>query len=65
MVRSNDASALENAEYFFTPSLPGPLSIVWNGTVLTFDCVWTKTILILNWTVWLDWITWNRNVFDN
>ena len=25
--------------------------IVWNRTVLTFTCVWTKTILILNWIV--------------
>ena len=37
-------------------------------TVLTFIYVWTKTILILNWivwikTVWLNWIAWNRNVF--
>ena len=45
-------------------------SNVWSRTVLTFNCVWTKTILILYWivwirTVWLDWIAWNRNVFDN
>ena len=44
--------------------------ITWNKTVLTFNCVWTKTILILNWIVWnrtvrLNWIAWNRNVFDN
>ena len=43
--------------------------IVWNRTILTFNCVWTKTILILNWivwirTVWLIWIAWNRNVFE-
>ena len=41
--------------------------IVWNRTVLTFNCMWTKTILILNWivwirTVWLNWIAWNRTV---
>ena len=40
--------------------------IVWNRTVLTFNCMWTKTILILNWivwngTVWLKWIACNRN----
>ena len=39
--------------------------IVCNRTVLTFNCVWTKTILILNlivWirTVWLNWIAWNQ-----
>ena len=44
--------------------------IVWNRTVLTFNCVWTKTIFILNWivwirTVWLKWIAWNRNSFDD
>ena len=44
--------------------------ITWNRTASTFDCVWTKTILILNWivwirTVWLNWIAWNRNVFGN
>ena len=38
--------------------------IVWNKIVLT------KTILILNWIVWirtdwLKWIAWNRNVFKN
>ena len=43
--------------------------VVWNRTVLTFNCAWTKTILILNWivwirTVWLNWIDWNRNAFD-
>ena len=32
MIGSNYAGALENVEYFFTPSLPGPLSIVWNRT---------------------------------
>ena len=31
--------------------------IVWNITVLTLNCVWTKSILLLNWiglirTVW-------------
>ena len=41
--------------------------IVWNRTVLTFNCVWKKTILILKRvvrirTVWLDWIAGNRNV---
>ena len=58
--------------------------IVRNRTVLTFILafklrtyemfwyliVWTKTILILNWivwirTIWLNWIDWNRNIFDN
>ena len=44
--------------------------ITWNRTVLTFNCVGTKSILILNWifwnrTVWINWIAWNRNVFDN
>ena len=44
--------------------------IVWNRTVLTFNSVWTKTILILNWivligSVQLNWIAWSRNVFDN
>ena len=44
--------------------------IVWNRTVLTFNCIWTKTLLIPNWIVWirivrLNWIDWNRNVFDN
>ena len=43
---------------------------VWYRTVLTFNCVWTKSVLILNWNswiriVWIDWITLNRNVFDN
>ena len=41
----------------------------WNRTVLTFSCVWTKSVLILNWivwigTIWLNLIAWNRNVFD-
>ena len=49
--------------------------IVWNRTVLTFNCVWTKTILILNWIVWnrtvfwhwncalmLNWIAWNGTI---
>ena len=41
-----------------------------NRTVLTFNCVYTKSILILNWigcirTVWLKWIVWNGNVFNN
>ena len=27
--------------------------ITWNRTVLTFNCMWTKTILILNWIVWI------------
>ena len=27
--------------------------IVWNRNVLTFNCVGTKTILILNWIVWI------------
>ena len=40
-----------------------------NRTVLIFNCVWTKNILILNWNVWirtagLYWIAWNGNVFD-
>ncbi len=44
--------------------------IVWNRNVLTFNRVWIKTKLILNWivwirTVWLNWTAWNRNVFDN
>ena len=39
--------------------------IVWNITVLIFNCVWTKIILIQNWIVWLNWIAWNRNIFDN
>ena len=44
--------------------------IVWNGTVLTLKCVQSKTIIIVNWmvwirTVWLNWIPWNRNVVDN
>ena len=44
--------------------------IVWIRTVLTFNCLWTKSILILNWlvwirTVWLNWIAWNINVFNN
>ena len=43
--------------------------IVWNRTVLIFNCVW-KNILILNWivwirVVWLNLIAWNGNVFDN
>ena len=44
---------------------------VWNGTVFNFDTVCKqKTIFILNWivwnkTVWLNWITWYGNVFDN
>ena len=38
--------------------------IVWNGTGSDIE-----TVLTLNWivwirTVWLIWITWNRNVFD-
>ena len=44
--------------------------IVWNRTVLPFNCDWTKTILIVNWIVWsvtvgLNWITWNKNVYDH
>ena len=43
--------------------------IVIYRTVLTFKCV-KKSILILNWfgwirTVGINWIAWNRNVFDN
>ena len=43
--------------------------IVGNRKVFIFNCVWTKTILILNWivwirTVWLKWRALNRNVFD-
>ena len=39
-------------------------------TALTFNCEWIKPVLILNWivwirTVWLKWIAWNRNDFDN
>ena len=39
--------------------------IVWSRTVLTFYCVWTKTILIPKWIVWiraiwLNWIAWNK-----
>ena len=41
---------------------------LWKRTVLTFNCVMTKTIPILNWTVWistvwLNWIAWNRTVY--
>ena len=34
-------------------------------TVLTFNCVKTKSVLILCWISWirLNWIAWNRNVF--
>ena len=32
--------------------------IIWNRTVLAFNCAWTKTILILN------WIVWNRTVIS-
>ena len=41
--------------------------IVEYRTVLIFNCVWTRSVLILNWisSVWLNWIVWNRNVFDN
>ena len=39
--------------------------IVWNRTVLTFNSLWTESILILKWNVWLNWIAWNRNFFDN
>ena len=38
--------------------------ILWNSTVLTFNCVQTKTILILNWIVWIR-TAWKRNIFDN
>ena len=44
--------------------------IVWYRTVLIFNCILTKYVLILNWTnwfrtIWLNWIAWNKNVFDN
>ena len=42
--------------------------IVWNRTILTFNCGGTQTILTVNWviwnrTVWLNWMGWNRNGF--
>ena len=46
--------------------------VFWNRTVFDIEtvCGHYKTILILNWivwirTVWLNWIAWNINVFDN
>ena len=44
--------------------------IVRNWTILTFKPCVSKTIFMLKWivlirTVWLNWIAWNRNVFDN
>ena len=44
--------------------------IFWNRTLLTFNCVYAKSILILNWIgwiriVWLNLIAWNRNIFGN
>ena len=41
--------------------------MVWNRTVLIFNCVWTKTIHILNWIGWirtvcLNWIARNRSI---
>ena len=38
--------------------------IVWNRTLLTFNCV-DKNILRLSWIIWKKWIAWNRNIFDN
>ena len=44
--------------------------IVWNRIVLIFNCVETKSVLILTWitwirTVWINGIAWNRNILDN
>ena len=42
--------------------------IVWNLTVLTFNCInknYTYTKLNLNRTVGPYWIAWNKIVFDN
>ena len=49
------------------PLLPGPL---WPGVVAPdwapiYGLNRTNSILILKWIVWLNWIAWNRNVFDN
>ena len=49
------------------------LTLCWiflDRSVITFNCLLTKTMLTQNcivWirTVWLNWIAWNRNVFDN
>ena len=40
------------------------------GIMVRVLCVWTKTVLNLNWIVWirtvkLNWIAWNRNFLDN
>ena len=44
--------------------------IVIYRTVLTFYCGKQKSVVTLNWislirTAWINWIVWNRNVFDN
>ena len=48
--------------------------IVWNGIVFDIENLVTlnwivlyKTFLKFNWirTVWINWIAWNRNAFDN
>ena len=43
---------------------------VYDRIVLTFNCVWTISVFLLNWiswirTAWLIWIAWNRIVFHN
>ena len=50
---SSNAGVLGNAEYPLLPSLPGPI----------YGLNKTNCILMLNWTVWLNRIAWNRNVF--
>ena len=42
---------------------------VWCGIVLASGCMWAGSVLVVSWigwigTVWLDWVAWNRNVFN-
>ena len=69
---SSNAGALGNAEHPFTSIAPrstlGQISSAWEGHIYGQNR--TKCRLIQNWivwmrTVWLKWIAWNRNVFDN
>ena len=39
--------------------------IVWNRTVFVIETVRSLNWIVWIWTVWLNWICWNRNVSDN
>ena len=55
---------------FFIRTVPYSTDLFEIELFLTFNCVKIKTIPILNWivlmgTVWINWIVWNKDVFDD